>query len=83
MKALIIAKLNDDLKAGKNQTNLNKEKVKNELSFFIKYTYLTFVFAMFCFAAIEKQHTYQIDLFPSIDSPFDNVYNHQINKSSF
>jgi hypothetical protein len=40
----------------------------------LKYTYLVLVLVLVCITVIELKHTYQIDIFPGIDTPFDNVY---------
>jgi hypothetical protein len=62
-------------------TEATKPSVLNKLSLMyqeairlIKYTYLVLVLVMICITIIELKHTYQIDIFPGIDTPFDNVY---------
>jgi len=50
------------------------EKAKKELVDFAKYLYVVTVLVLLVVAVLEIKRMYQIDLFPGIDTPFDNVY---------
>ncbi len=50
------------------------EKGKKELVDFAKYLYVVAVLVLLVVAILEIKRMYQIDLFPGIDTPFDNVY---------
>lgn len=45
-----------------------------ELISFAKYLYLVSVLVLLVCAVIELKHMFQVDLFPGVDTPFDNVY---------
>lgn len=45
-----------------------------EVQFFLKFTYLVSVLLLSAFAIIEIKAMYNLDLFPNIDTPFDNMY---------
>lgn len=48
--------------------------LKNDLILLMKFSYLVLVLVILVIAVIEVKHTFNIDLFPGIDTPFDNVY---------
>jgi len=50
------------------------EKAKKELVDFAKYLYVVTILVLLVVAVLEIKRMYQIDLFPGIDTPFDNVY---------
>lgn len=83
MKTLILTNQNNFSKGIKNQQEFNKKKLKQEAGFFLKYTYLCLVAVLLCVAVIEIKHIYQIDIFPSIDTPFDNLYYQHIAPSNY
>jgi hypothetical protein len=45
-----------------------------ELMDFAKYLYLVSVLVLLLGAVIELKHIFQVDIFPGIDTPFDNAY---------
>jgi hypothetical protein len=45
-----------------------------EIINFLKYLYIVFILALIVIVAIELKHIYQIDLFPFVDTPVDNIY---------
>jgi hypothetical protein len=45
-----------------------------EIINFLKYLYIVFILALIVIVAIELKHIYQIDLFPLVDTPIDNIY---------
>jgi hypothetical protein len=45
-----------------------------EIVNFLKYLYIVFILALIVIVAIELKHIYQIDLFPFVDTPVDNIY---------
>jgi hypothetical protein len=45
-----------------------------EIVNFLKYLYIVFILALIVIVAIELKHIYQIDLFPLVDTPIDNIY---------
>ena len=51
----------------------------NEVLSFLKYVYLIIVFTLTLYVVMELKHIYEIDIFPGIDTPFDNVYYKEIN----
>lgn len=53
---------------------LNIDKLKNDLKFFMAYTYMVIIAVVFLIAIIEVKNMFQIDLFPGFDTPFDNIY---------
>lgn len=55
------------------QISLNS-KFYESLKNFILLLYVLFVFILIGIIVIEIKHMYNIDIFPNIDTPFDNVY---------
>jgi hypothetical protein len=49
-------------------------KIVGGLIDFAKYSYLALVLILVLISIIELKQIYQIDLFPGIDTPIDNVY---------
>jgi hypothetical protein len=49
-------------------------KIYKECISFLKYTYLVSVLVLSVITIIEIKHIYAIDLFPGVDTPFDNIY---------
>ena len=45
-----------------------------EIVNFLKYLYIVFILTLIVIVAIELKHIYQIDLFPLVDTPIDNIY---------
>lgn len=45
-----------------------------EIINFLKYLYIVFILTLIVIVAIELKHIYQIDLFPLVDTPIDNIY---------
>ena len=50
-----------------------KSKLR-ELINFLKYLYIVFIFILLFITIIELKRFYQIDLFPYVDTPIDNMY---------
>lgn len=53
---------------------LKINKFKQHVIDFAKFSYVIAVLALLIVAVIELKHIYQVDLFPGIDTPFDNMY---------
>lgn len=49
-------------------------KFKQHVIDFAKFSYVIAVLALLIVAVIELKHIYQVDLFPGVDTPFDNLY---------
>ena len=45
-----------------------------EIVNFLKYLYIVFILVLIVIVVIELKHIYQIDLFPFVDTPVDNIY---------
>lgn len=58
----------------KTRVGYEIEKGKKELVDFAKYLYVMAVLVLLVVAVLEIKRMYQIDLFPGIDTPFDNIY---------
>ncbi len=50
------------------------QNIISEVLFFFKFTYLVSVLVLGIITIIELKNIYAIDIFPGIDTPFDNVY---------
>lgn len=46
----------------------------SELIFFLKFAYLIAVLVLSIVAIIEIKNIFSIDIFPGLDTPFDNAY---------
>ncbi|MFY8020668.1 MAG: hypothetical protein ACOVP1_05700 [Bacteroidia bacterium] len=49
-------------------------KGSKEIMNFAKYLYVVSVMVLLLCAVIELKHIFQVDIFPGIDTPFDNAY---------
>jgi hypothetical protein len=49
-------------------------QAKNQLIEFVKFVYLVAVLVLLVVAVIELKHIYNVDIFPGVDTPFDNIY---------
>ncbi|MFN4082819.1 MAG: hypothetical protein ACK4K9_04245 [Bacteroidia bacterium] len=49
-------------------------QAKKQIIDFVKFTYLVAVLVLLVVAVIEIKHIYNVDIFPGIDTPFDNLY---------
>lgn len=47
---------------------------KKQLVEFAKFSYLAIVLILLLCAVVELKHIYNVDIFPGIDTPFDNAY---------
>jgi len=45
-----------------------------EIISFLKYLYIVFIIVLVLIATIELKRLYQIDVFPGVDTPIDNMY---------
>jgi hypothetical protein len=51
----------------------SKNNIKEIISF-LKYLYIVFVFVLLLVLILELKSLYQIDIFPGVDTPIDNLY---------
>ncbi|MFY8110160.1 MAG: hypothetical protein ACOVO9_14265 [Bacteroidia bacterium] len=58
----------------KTRIGLHVSKGGKEIMDFAKYLYLVSVMVLLLCAVIELKHIFQVDIFPGIDTPFDNAY---------
>lgn len=58
----------------KTRIGLHVSKGGKEIINFAKYLYLVSVMVLLLCAVIELKHIFQVDIFPGIDTPFDNAY---------
>jgi hypothetical protein len=58
----------------KTRIGLHVSKGGKEIMNFAKYLYLVSVMVLLLCAVIELKHIFQVDIFPGIDTPFDNAY---------
>ncbi len=58
----------------KRRIGLHVSKGGKEIMDFAKYLYLVSVMVLLLCAVIELKHIFQVDIFPGIDTPFDNAY---------
>jgi hypothetical protein len=45
-----------------------------EIISFLKYLYIVFIIVLILITTIELKRLYQIDVFPGVDTPIDNMY---------
>ncbi|OYU94443.1 MAG: hypothetical protein CFE21_15660 [Bacteroidetes bacterium B1(2017)] len=74
MKTLVLNPTNEGKFYKKESLKTKLARFIGEVILFLKVTYLTSVLILTCVCIIEVKHTYKIDIFPSIDTPFDNIY---------
>ena len=58
----------------KTRIGLHVSKGGKEIMNFAKFLYLVSVMVLLLCAVIELKHIFQVDIFPGIDTPFDNAY---------
>lgn len=58
----------------KTRIGFHVSKGGKEIMDFAKYLYLVSVMVLLLCAVIELKHIFQVDIFPGIDTPFDNAY---------
>jgi hypothetical protein len=66
--------LDDSTLSLKSRIGLQVSKGGKEIMDFAKYLYLVSVMVLLLCAVIELKHIFQVDIFPGIDTPFDNAY---------
>ena len=66
--------LDDSTLSLKSRIGLQVSKGVKEIMDFAKYLYLVSVMVLLLCAVIELKHIFQVDIFPGIDTPFDNAY---------
>jgi hypothetical protein len=66
--------LDDSTISLKTRIGLQVSKGGKEIMDFAKYLYLVSVMVLLLCAVIELKHIFQVDIFPGIDTPFDNAY---------
>jgi hypothetical protein len=66
--------LDDSTVSLKTRIGLQVSKGGKEIMDFAKYLYLVSVMVLLLGAVIELKHIFQVDIFPGIDTPFDNAY---------
>lgn len=66
--------LDDSTVSLKKRIGLQVSKGGKEIMDFAKYLYLVSVMVLLLGAVIELKHIFQVDIFPGIDTPFDNAY---------
>lgn len=49
-------------------------QLKTHVLDFAKFLYAVLVLALLLVAVIELKHMFNVDIFPGVDTPFDNVY---------
>lgn len=73
-----ITSLKESNEIGKSKFHLENETGilgKNELlTQLVSVFYLCFILLLTACCILELKHTYQIDIFPFLDTPFDNFY---------
>ena len=77
MKTLSIAQLAHQHSHNPNfkeQVNSELHHLKRQVLDFMKFLYLVFILVLILCALVELKNMFNVDIFPGIDTPVDNLY---------